>query len=61
MLYLNNYNNKNIKTYKNDNISFKIFEKQNNYKFDESLLKDNYQYIKKDYSCTVKIPFDLLY
>ena len=61
MLYLNNYNNKNIKTYKKDNISFKIFEKQNNYKFDESLLKDNYQYIKKDYSCTVKIPFDLLY
>lgn len=44
MLYLNNYNNKNIKTYKKDNISFKIFEKQNNYKFDESLLKDNYQY-----------------
>lgn len=42
-LYLNNYNKKEILTYKKEFISFKIFERNEEYKIDKNLLdKLNY-------------------
>ena len=47
-LYLNNYNKKEILTYKKEFISFKMFERNEEYKIDKTLIPETYNEIKYD-------------
>jgi len=47
-LYLNNYNKKEILTYKKDFISFKIFERNEEFKIDKKLIPETYSNYKHD-------------
>ena len=52
-LYLNNYNKEEILTYKKDFISFKMFERNEEYKIDKKLIPETYSNYKKDNTYTL--------
>lgn len=48
ILYLNNYNKNDIETYKKEFISFKLFERNEEYKINKNLIPETYSNIKYD-------------